>query len=281
MSRAPRIAIVLLVLALACSVPRGAAAHAEDPQDEVLRAIGVDERLGAQVPLDLPFRDGEGRAVRLGDYLAGGPVVLTLNYYTCPMLCPITLKALSDASDRVRGISLARDFRIVTVSIDPGDGPAQAGPRAREIHDGLGRIPDPGSRWPFLTGDPASIASLTQAVGFRYRKVGKEFAHPDVGIVLTPSGKVSRYLYGLAQEPRDLKLALVEAAGGRIGDSQVANRILLYCFHYDPVGKKYALYAWNLMKAVGALTLLLLGALYLILWRSGKPSAAGRGGEGH
>ena len=232
-----------------------------------LKAIGVDEKLGAAVPRDLVFRNQDGAAVRLGDVLAGGPAILTLNYYTCPMLCPLTLRNLLSAATAVRGISLDRDYRIVTVSIDPGERPGTAHARAGEMHALMTGVRDPASRWPFLIGNEKAVEALTGAVGFRYRKVGAEFAHPDVSIVLTPDGRVSRYLYGIAQDPKDLKLALIEAAGGRIGESEVLNRALLYCFHYDPVGKKYALYARNIMKAGGVLTLVLLGMLYLALSR--------------
>ncbi len=259
--------IALAAAALVVAAARPAAAHVEETPDDILKAIGVDEKPGAAVPGDLVFRGADGAAVRLRDVLAGGPAVLTLNYYTCPMLCPITLRNLLGTANAVPGISLARDYRIVTVSIDPGERPEAARARAGEIHALMKGIRDPASRWPFLTGDGKSIAALTAAVGFRYRKVGAEFAHPDVAVVLTPSGRVSRYLYGIAQDPKDLKLALVEAAGGRIGESELLNRALLYCFHYDPAGRKYALYARNIMKAGGVLTLVLLGTLYLALWR--------------
>ncbi len=260
-----RLLVTAAVLAAAAAQP--AAAHLRDPQDDILKAIGVDEKLGAAVPRDLSFRNQDGAAVRLGDVLAGGPAILTLNYYTCPMLCPITLRNLLSAATAVRGISLDRDYRIVTVSVDPAEKPDAARARAGEMYAQMGGIRDPASRWPFLTGDGRAIEALTGAVGFRYRKVGAEFAHPDVSVVLTPDGRISRYLYGIAQDPKDLKLALIEAAGGRIGESQALNRALLYCFHYDPVGKKYALYARNIMTAGGVLTLVLLGTLYLALWR--------------
>ncbi len=246
---------------------RPAAAHVRETPDEILKSIGVDEKLGAQVPLDLSFRDQEGRTARLRDFFAGGPVILTLNYFTCPMLCPITLRNLLGTANAVPGLSLSRDYRIVTASIDPDERPDAARARAGEIYGAMKGIADPGRRWPFLTGDETAIRALTAAVGFRYRKVGAEFAHPDVAVVLTPDGRVSRYLYGIAQDPKDLKLALIEAAGGRIGESEVLNRALLYCFHYDPAGRKYALYARNIMKAGGVLTLVLLGTLYLALWR--------------
>lgn len=262
------VAAVALVLAWAAAAPPTALAHAPaDPRDEILKEIGVDERLGAQVPPDAVFRDQEGRTVRIGDFFGNGPLVVTLNYFTCPMLCPLTLQNLLGTARALRGVSLDRDFRIVTLSIDPDDGVETAAARAAEVHAMMEGTPDPAARWAFLAGDPASIEAVTGAVGFRYRKVGNEFAHPDAGVVLTPEGRISRYLYGVDQDPSDLKLALIEAAGGRIGESQILNRVLLYCFHYDPAGRKYALYARNIMKAGGVLTLALLCALYLAVWK--------------
>jgi protein SCO1/2 len=265
---------VVLALAWILSVPRPVEGHAvNDPQDEILRSIGVDEKLGGAIPRDALFRNQKGDEVRLGDYLAGGPVLLTLNYYTCPMLCPLTLRSLLDTMDRMKGITLDRDFRVVTVSINPEDGPAVARARAGEIHAQMKGKSDPASRWPFLLGDEKAIGALTGAVGFRYRKVGNEYAHPDVVVVLTPRGEISRYLYGIEQDPADLKLALIEAAGGNIGESTALNRVLLFCFQYDPVGKKYALYARNIMRAGGVLTIALLGGLLLVLWKRGRSKA--------
>ena len=265
------LALLAVLLALAWSewlLPRPLGAHAvRDPQDDILASIGVDENLGGAVPRDAVFRDQHGNEVRLGKYVSGSPAILTLNYYTCPMLCPLTLRSLLGTVEQMKGIELGRDFRIVSVSIDPEDRPETARARAGEIYAALKGIPDPESRWPFLLGDERSIGALTGAVGFRYRKVGSEFAHPDVAVVLTPEGRISRYLYGIQQAPVDLKLALIEAAGGDIGESTALNRVLLFCFQYDPVGKRYALYARNIMKAGGVLTLALLAGLLLVLWR--------------
>lgn len=273
-----------VLLACACLLlsPGGLPAHTrEDPQDEILKAIGVDEHPGDPVPPGAVFRDQAGNTVRLGDYYGKGPVLLTLNYYTCPMLCPLTLQALLDATKEVRGISLGDDYRILTISIDPADGVETAGARAGEIHSRMEGTADPASRWLFLVGDEGAIGEVTRAVGFRYRKVGAEFAHPDVSILLTPEGRISRYLYGVVQDPSTLKLALIEAAGGKIGSSEVLNRVLLYCFQYDPEGRRYALYARNIMKAGGVLTLALLGVLYLVLWKRRralpKPVSGGDG----
>jgi len=267
-------AAVFLAVAWAVSFPRSPGAHAvNDPQDDILRSIGVDEKLGGAVPRDAVFRNAKGEEVRLGDYLRGGPALLTLNYYTCPMLCPLTLRSLLGSVERMKGIDLGRDFRIVTVSINPEDTPAIASARAGEIYAEMKGTDDPAARWPFLLGDAGAVGALTGAVGFRYRRVGNEFAHPDVVVVLTPEGRISRYLYGIEQDPRDLKMALIEASGGNIGKSTALNHVLLFCFQYDPVGKKYALYARNIMKAGGVLTIALLGGLLLVLWKRGQGKA--------
>ena len=243
----------------------------------MLREVGVDEKLGATVPGDLPFTDVAGKPVRLGDFFRNGPVLLTLNYYTCPMLCPLTFRSLAATMAGVKGISLARDYRVVTVSIDPEEIPEIVRVKANETHALMPGLPDADARWPFLYGNADSVRRLTEAVGFRYRKVGTEYAHPAVVIVLSPGGTVSRYLYGIEIDPRDLKLALIEASEGKIGASSMGNALLMYCFRYDPVGKKYILYARNIMKAAGAVTLVLLAALLAVLWRRYGAPAERRG----
>ncbi len=259
-------AALLLFLALSCAVAR-----AEDPQDALLREVGVDERPGSQVPRDLPFTDASGNEVRLGDYLDGGPVILTLNYYTCPMLCPLTFRRLAATMTELKGLSLERDYRVVTVSVNPEEIGEIARIKADETHSLMPGLERGDDRWPFLYGGAESIRRLTESVGYRYRKVGSDFAHPAVAIVLTPGGGVSRYLYGLEIPPFDLKLALIEAADGKIGASSAANTLLMYCFRYDPAGKKYALVATNIMKVAGAITVAFLGGLLLMLWvRQGR-----------
>jgi len=256
-----------------------AAAGAADPQDAILQKVGVDEKPGAAIPRDLPFTDAAGKAVRLADYLGDGPLLLTLNYYTCPMLCPLTFRSLAATMGQVKGFSLERDYRVVTVSIDPGEIPEIARAKANETHALVPGLREADARWAFLYGSAASIRLLTESVGYRYRKVGREFAHPAVTIVLSPGGTVSRYLHGVEIDPRDLKLALIEASEGKIGASSAGNALLMYCFKYDPVGKKYILYARNVMKAAGAVTLILLAGLFAVLWwRYGR--SAGQRGKG-
>lgn len=269
------------IILLFCLFWSAAAAQAHTPQDELLPDVGVDEQPGAQLPLDLSFTDQGGKSVRLGTYFAGGPVILTLNYYACPELCPIIFKNLSNTVNGMKGLSLERDFRIVTVSINPEETVAAAHAKSAEAYRMLRGVAGLGERWPFLLGREADIRKLTKAVGVRYTRLEKNnFAHPSVFVVLTPEGRVSRYLYGLEHSPTDLKLALIEAAAGRIGGSTLLNRVLLYCYHYDPVGRKYAVAAINVMKIAGGVVVLLLGVLLLALWRrEGKQGAGTGGGE--
>lgn len=250
-------------------------------EQEILRRIGVDEKPGAVIPRELRFMDQNGSTVTLGRYLTGEPIILTLNYYSCPMLCPLTFRNLIGSMEGMQGLSLARDFRIVTVSIDPDETTERARQKVAETRGMLGGT-DPGDRWPFLIGKAPEIERLAGTVGYRYLQLGKNnYAHPSVLVVLTPDGRVARYLYGLELKPRDLKLALIEASDGRIGGSTVINRVLLYCFHYDPAGRKYALAAINIMKAAGVAILLLLGVLFVSLRRQEKRRGTGISEDTH
>lgn len=236
--------------------------------DQVLSQIGVDEHPGASVPLQTGFRDPQGRPVRLADNFAGVPVVLSLNYYACPTLCPLVFRYLAATLAELGDLKLGRDFRIVTLSINPQETAALAQDKAAKTYAMLKEVREPARFWPFLMGNQREIEAVAGSVGVRYlRQEGGDYAHPNVLVVLTPDGKVSRYLYGLEVRPRDLRLALVEAADGRIGSSQAANRLLLYCFHYDPVGKKYVLFASRLMSWAMLSVLILTGLLIALLWK--------------
>jgi protein SCO1/2 len=268
----------LLILTFIVSISPASYSHSQSQENVSLPDIGVDERLGAQLPLNITLTDQNGRRVKLGDFLGAGPAVLTLNYYSCPTLCPLVLKNLGNTVSAIKGLSIGRDYSIVTISIDPGETIERARAKAEETRQLMGRTDLAPERWPFLFGEKKSIDSLTNTVGFRYEKVGDHnFAHPSVFIVLTPGGKVARYLYGIDIRPADLKLALMEAAGGRIGGSPFLNQLLLYCYHYDPVGKKYSLAAVNIMKITGIAIVALMGVLILALWRSDKGNPPGAG----
>jgi protein SCO1/2 len=261
-------------LLFAALLPGPARSH--EQRDFPPEQVGVDERLGMALTTGLSFRDQGGQTVRLSRYFTGVPVILTLNYYACPTLCPLVFRNLVRSMEEMEGLALGRDFRVVTVSIDPEESLARASDKAAKTHAMLRHTPDPGGSWPFLVGSPAAIQSLTRQVGVRYSAVGKnDFAHPNVVIVVTPQGRVSRYLYGLELPARDLKLALIEAAQGRIGSSQLLNRALLYCFRYDPVGREYVLLASRLVTASMGLVMALTTGLLALLWRRERRARKG------
>jgi protein SCO1/2 len=225
-------------------------ASADSPPPDV----GIDQRLGAQVPLELLFHDEHGRAVRLSDCTGGKPTVLVLAYYRCPMLCNQVLNGLLDAL-RAIPFDLGDQFHVVTVSFDPRERPVLAAAKKGRYVAEYGR-PGADAGWRFLTGEPASITPLTEAVGFRYQYDAEhdQYAHASGIMLLTPEGKVSRYFYGIDYSPRDLRLGLVEASAGRIGSP--VDRVLLLCYHYDPAVGKYTPAVMGFVRLGGALTLL-------------------------
>jgi protein SCO1/2 len=239
--------------------------HADEERPPLLRDVGLEPRLGAVVPADLAFRDEAGAAVRLGQYFDGRPVVLSLVYFGCPMLCGQVLNAVT-AALRTLNLDVGRDFTVLTVSFDPHDGPEAARQRKHEV---LGRYGRPGADagWHFLTGDADAIRTLTESVGFRYAwdPVGKQFAHVAVVMVLTPDGRVARYFPGVEYPPRDLRLGLVEASAGRIGST--VDRLLLYCYRYDGATGRYTPIIDNAVRAGALLTLAALGTLLVVLRR--------------
>jgi protein SCO1/2 len=238
---------------------------------EVLKKVGIEQRLNSQIPLDATFRDEAGREVRLGEYFKGGrPVVLTLVYYECPMLCNQTLNGLVGALGVVN-FTPGREFEIVTVSFDPREGPELA---ARKKETYLKRYGREGAEegWHFLTGDKGSIDRLAQSVGFKYvwDEQSKQFAHASAIMVATPEGKLSHYFYGIDYSPKDLRLALVESSRGKIGSP--VDALILYCYHYDPATGKFAPVMATL-RAAGVLTVAGLVALILFLVRRTRRNA--------
>jgi protein SCO1/2 len=245
--------------------------RAESGLPRVLRDVGFDQHLNEQVPLDLQFTDEEGRAVRLGDYFQGKPVILVLAYYKCPMLCTQVLNGLIQA---LLGIPFdaGKEFQVVVVSFDPREKPALAAAKKRTYLERYGR-PGAEAGWHFLTGEEGPIRRLTAAVGFRYTYDPKsdQFAHASGILVLTPGGKLSRYFYDVSYSPRDVRLGLVEASENRIGSP--VDQILLYCFHYDPAEGKYGPVIMRFVRLGGVLTVVGIGVFVTVLWRQERRRA--------
>jgi protein SCO1/2 len=242
-----------------------------------LREIGFDQRLNEQVPLDVEFNDDQGRVVRLGQYFGRKPVVLAFVYYDCPMLCTMVLSSITSTLG-VLSLAPGKDFELVMISFDPRETTGLAAKRKAEYLLRYNR-PDAAGGWHFLTGAPASIERVTKAAGFRYAwdEETQQFAHPAGIVVLTPDGRLARYLFGLEFGPRDLRLALVEASEGRIGT--VVDAALLYCYHYDPMTGRYGLVVMRVLRIAGAATVVALGAFVFVMLRRersqrGKWSAA-------
>ena len=242
-----------------------AAVAAADTQPEPLRDVGIDQRLNEQLPLDLEFRDEQGATVSLGRYFGDKPVVLSLVYYECPMLCTLVLNGLVRAMNALP-FDAGREFEVVTVSFDPADTPELAAAKKASY---LRSYPHPGAAdgWHFLTGDAAAIEALTRAVGFRYRALPerRQYAHAAGIVVATPGGRLARYFYGLEYSARDLRLGLVEASQGKIGS--VVDTVLLYCFEYDPASGTYSAAALKTVRVGGVLTVLALGGFVVMSWR--------------
>ncbi|MBZ0267669.1 SCO family protein [bacterium] len=258
----------------------GAPARAQLLEDtpKGLQGVGIQEHLDESLPLDLTFRDERGETVALGGYFRPGkPVALCFVYFDCPMLCNVFLDGFT-ASLRDLGWTPGQEFEIVTVSIDPEDTPADAVKRRALYLDRLG-LPEAEAGWHFLTGTQESITALTEAVGFHYRldpETG-EFHHTTALFLATPQGRLSRYLYGVVFDPRTLRLSLVEASDGKIGTT--TDQVLLFCFAYDHTEGRYGPAAMNLMRAAGAVVVVLLGAFIALNIRRerrrGHPASLG------
>jgi len=241
-----------------------ASAAAQSPQASLLQKIDVEQKIGTKLPLDLHFRDSEGRDVRLGDLFGKRPVILTMVYYECPMLCTLVLNGVVRAI-RALPFDLGEGYDIVTVSFDPGEGPELAAQKKKAYLEHYGD-PSAGGSWHFLTGDQAAIDSLTEAVGFHYAYDAErdQYAHAAAIMVTTPEGKLARYFFGVEYAPRDLRLALVEASKGQLGN--VIDQLILYCYHYDPSTGRYSAVAMNMVRVGGAATVLAM-ALFIVAMR--------------
>jgi protein SCO1 len=238
----------------------------------MLTEIGLDQRLGEVLPLDAVYRDETGRSVRLGDYFGKRPVILTLVYYECPMLCTQVLNGLT-AAIRTLQFSVGQEFDIVTVSFDPRETPELAAAKKAAYLERYGRA-GAGAGWHFLTGDQRYIEALTKAVGFRYayNEGLDEFAHVSAVMVATPEGRLSHYFYGIEYGPRDLRLALVDAGERKVGSP--VDQLFLYCFHYDPSSGQYSLAVMRLVRGAGLMTLGVLVAGILVMRRRERRARA-------
>ena len=277
--------IVVLTAAFLCALPSAAQMKGDiiqlntPPSSDrlpTLKAVGVDQHLDGQVPMDLRFKDETGKSVRLGDYFGQRPVILNLAYFDCSMLCGEVQSGVIGSLKAVN-FTPSKDFDIVTVSFDPRETPAMAAAKKKSL---LLRYRRDGAEqgWHFLTGDQQNIQALTKSVGFDYQfdPHSMQWAHAAAIMVLTPQGKISKYFYGVEFAPKDLRFGLIEASQNRIGT--VVDSMLLYCYHYNPATGKYGAVIMNVLRLAGVATVLILGVFVLILFRR-EPSlqtAAGR-----
>jgi protein SCO1/2 len=270
----PLAATLLAILTLASTqawsqgMTQGIMSPPANARPPYLTNVGIEQHLDAQIPADLNFTDDTGRAVKLGDYFGKKPLILNLVYYNCPMLCGETLAGLTGSMKMIK-FDVGNQFDVLTVSFNPKETPQIAAEKKKDYLKRYGR-PNAAAGWHFLTGPPDSINALTKVVGFQYQydAAKNQYAHATAIMVLTPQGRISRYFYGVDFPPKDLRMGLVEASEGKIGNA--VDQILLYCYHYDPAAGKYGAVVANMLKIGGAITVLILAGLILILLRMEK-----------
>lgn len=236
-----------------------------DTRPAELKDVGISEKLGQQLDLGLRFKDETGKDVALGDYFDGKtPVIVSPVYYTCPGLCNFHLNGLTEA---LKGVdwSAGTKFKVIAISFDPKETPEVAGPKKANYMKVYDR-PGTENGWHFLTGDAENVRKLTESVGFKYRwnEEEKEWAHASAAIIASPKGKITRYLPGIVFEPKDVRLALLEATEGRVGT--FVDQLVLYCFQYNPHQSRYTLYVFNMVKLGGVLMMLVLAIWLLPFW---------------
>ncbi len=236
-----------------------------------LQRIAIEQMLGEQVDMSLAFTNEAGERVTLGDLTSDRPIILALVYYDCPMLCSLTLNGVVSSLKAVE-LDAGRDFEVVVVSIDPGEGPQLASATKARVVDSYKRAGTENG-WHFLVGDQPEIDSLTEAVGFRYsydEETG-EYAHAAGIIILTPEGRVSRYLLGIEYPAKDVRLSLVESSNETIGT--LVDQALLFCYRYDPETGTYSAATMNLVRLGGALTVLLIVIFIVLMLRRDRQVA--------
>lgn len=230
-----------------------------------LEGVGIDENMGGQLPLDAEFTNSDGDKVRLGDIIDGDkPVILTLGYLKCTMLCHLILRGLTQTISELDW-TLGDQYEIVSISIDPRETPAFAKINKQKYIKMYGR-PEGAAGWHYLTGENKQIKKVADTAGFNYEYSEKDdmYLHTAAIFIITPNGRISRYLYGVAYDPVTLRMSMLEASEGRLGTT--VDRIIMYCFHYDASEGRYAPVAFNIMKLGGAITVIVLGVFMLGLW---------------
>ena len=277
-----RCVVTTLAFVVACGVASSSSTAQSHDIPRELTGIEITERLGDRIPLDLPFVDEHGRNVTLRDYFTDDlPVIITLNYYNCPLLCTLQLNGLVYAMKELDW-SPGRQFRIITISFDPAEGPELAMGKKQaymSMYDREG-VED---SWVFLTGPQRSIDAVTESIGFGFawNERQQEWAHASALFIAAPDGMLSRYLYGISYESRDLRYALLEASDGKIGTT--LDRFLMWCFHYDDTTGQYSPYIMRIMRLFGGLTVVVLGTGLFFLWRIDmlrRPQTASTGETG-
>jgi len=262
-------------LALAQAAPKGELGQPSNQPSSILDQVGLDQHLNERIPLEASFVDESGQVVQLGRYFGQKPVIITMVYYQCPMLCSQVLNGLTSSLNVLR-FNVGRDFNIVTVSFDPRDTPSAAAASKKTF---LQRYRRAGSEegWHFLTGNKDQIDALAHALGFRYAwdPEIQQYAHASGIMLLTPDGRIAQYYYGIEYAPRDLKFGLIEASQGKIGS--LVEQVLLYCYHYDPSRGRYGAVIFNVLRVVALLTTLILGGFMAVMFRRDWVASRRRG----
>lgn len=251
-----------------------------DEKAKELEGVGIDEKLGDKLDLSLKFRNDDGQEVPLSHFFDGKhPVIISPVYFSCPGLCNFHLNGLTDALKLMdKNWSVGKKFSVLSVSFDSKE-TSDLAAKKKETYMKLYDREGTAKGWHFLSGSEESVKALTQALGFKFRwdETAKEWAHASAAIIVTPDGKISRYLPGIMFNPQDIKLGLNEATEGKIGT--MVDSLILYCFMYDPAQSKYTLAAFNLMKMAGAFMVMVMLLWLLPIYirsRKAKNKAAGR-----
>ncbi len=232
---------------------------------EILEHVGIEQRIGVSLPLDLEFNDETGTPVSLGSYFGDKPVILTLVYYDCPMLCTEVLNGLNRSLAPLN-YSIGEEFKVVTVSFDPRESPTLASQKKAVYTQRYGR-PGTGEGWHFLTGEAPAIDALTESVGFNYvyDETEGQFVHGSAIMIISPKGTVSHYFFGIEYPSEDVRLALIESSEEKLGN--VFDQIMLYCFNYDPEQGRYGVAIMNAMRLAGLATLLAMGSFMVVMFK--------------